>query len=482
MSNKKQATGNLVKTIIGLALMLGFSLLPLNIPYITDLGMKVIGIFLGTIFMWSTGSMIWPSILGVVLLGWFGYKPMGEVLKDWMGNPVAVMIFFLLILVGCFSYYKCTAYVARFFLTNKIVIGRPWLFTLFILLGVYLMATFVNPWAGVFLFLPVVQNLCVEVGYEKTDRYTKLMTILVVMAALLGFPSAYFNGTILGLNGVYAGLAGAPVDGGKYMAVTVPIAILCLVAIVLTMRFLIRPDVSKLKTLTLEQLNKNPLPPMNRTQKIVSSAIVIYILAMLIPVIVPGNPVSDILSRNINGIAMTLVAILCLLTVDNKPILPLGEIISKHFSWPTYLMIASSLSIGGALTSKDVGFRALLDSLLTPIFAEMNYTVFLIAVVVLGVVISNVMNSAVLMLILHPIIFTYAQVIGSDGWAIITLVTFCVIGFAAITPSASPYAATIFGQTEVLEAKNVYKYASLFVLIETLIALAVGIPLINLVF
>lgn len=478
--NKQQK--NTLNTVIGLVIMLGFGFLPFSIPYITPIGMQVIGVFLGTIFLWSTGSMIWPSILAVVLLGWFGYQPMGAVLKDWMGNPVVVMIFFLLILVGCFQYNKGTVYVARFFLTRKVMEGRPYVFTFIVLLGAYLMSTFVNPWAAVFLFMPVVQDICLELGFQKRDLYTKLMTILVIMVALLGFPSAYFNGTILGLNANYAQIAGTEIPGGLYMATTVPLALIILLALVLVMRFVIKPDVTPLSNFSVEQVKKEPLPPMNKKQIWSSVGILVFIFAMLFPVIVPNLAFSALLRDNITGIAMTLVGVLAMITAEGEPVLDFPKVMANNFSWPTYFMIASSLLIGGALTHESVGFTVLLENMLNPIFSDMSVLVFTISILIIAIVITNVMNSAVLVLILHPIIFTYSQVAGIDAIPIVTLVTFASIGFAAITPSASPYAATIFGQKEFVEPGDIYKYASLFVIVQTILVLLVGIPLINLIF
>ncbi|WPJ90467.1 hypothetical protein R0V13_08240 [Facklamia hominis] len=73
----KKETVERLSILIGIAFMLLFWLLPFKSAYITPLGFKVIGVFLGTIIMWSVGYMIWPSILSVALLGWYGYEEMG---------------------------------------------------------------------------------------------------------------------------------------------------------------------------------------------------------------------------------------------------------------------------------------------------------------------------------------------------------------------------------------------------------------------
>lgn len=65
---------------------------------------------------------------------------------------------------------------------------------------------------------------------------------------------------------------------------------------------------------------------------------------------------------------------------------------------------------------------------------------------------------------------------------IVILMTYATIGFAAVTPSASPYAAAIFAQKDFVTAKDVYRYTSLFVLGEILIIILVGIPLAQFLF
>lgn len=269
--------------------------------------------------------------------------------------------------------------------------------------------------------------------------------------------------------------------GGQYMAVTLVVGILSLISITLVMRFILRPNVEPLKNITVEQLNKNPLPPMNTVQKIVFAGILVFILAMLLPTFFPSNPVMAILKKNITGIAMTIVAILAAITVKGKPVLNFSEVISKNFSWQTYLMIGTSMQLGSILTHESVGFTALLQHILTPVFTGMDLTVFIVALLAVAIVATNLMNSVVLVMILQPIIWTFSTITSVNSLPISMLVIFASLATAAITPSASPYAATIFGQKEYVEPTDIYKYASTFVLAESIIIFLVGIPLANLV-
>ena len=54
-----------IHSIIGLIIMFGFGLLP---PFstVTEFGMKMLGILLGLIYLWSFVDMGWPSVVGLI--------------------------------------------------------------------------------------------------------------------------------------------------------------------------------------------------------------------------------------------------------------------------------------------------------------------------------------------------------------------------------------------------------------------------------
>ena len=55
-----------------------------------------------------------------------------------------------------------------------------------------------------------------------------------------------------------------------------------------------------------------------------------------------------------------------------------------------------------------------------------------------------------------------------------------VLSCAMETPAASPFAAMLFGNKEWLEAKDIYKYCGMIILLEFALVLVIGIPMMNL--
>ncbi|MDE6169468.1 MAG: hypothetical protein K2G28_13540, partial [Acetatifactor sp.] len=61
-----------INVAIGLAFMFFFQFIP---PFgsVTEVGMRVFGIFIGMVYMWATVDGIWPELVGMVLIGLSGY-------------------------------------------------------------------------------------------------------------------------------------------------------------------------------------------------------------------------------------------------------------------------------------------------------------------------------------------------------------------------------------------------------------------------
>ena len=101
---KKKKDLYYVHVAIGLAIMAVFWVLPPMEP-ITPLGMKCVGAFLGMVYLWSAIEALWPSLLGLFMIGLSGYG--GEGLNGfnnvWMvgvGANTVLLTLFAMVLFG----------------------------------------------------------------------------------------------------------------------------------------------------------------------------------------------------------------------------------------------------------------------------------------------------------------------------------------------------------------------------------------------
>ena len=89
-----------INSAIGVCIMLFFGCLP-TFSTVTPMGMKILGIYIGLLYLWSTVDLIWPSLLGIVVTGFSGYKTVGALLSAGWGDGTNVYIW----LICLFAYF-----------------------------------------------------------------------------------------------------------------------------------------------------------------------------------------------------------------------------------------------------------------------------------------------------------------------------------------------------------------------------------------
>ena len=475
---------------IGLLIMLIFRFIPVGVlPNVTEPGLQIMGIFIGTIYLWTTSDPSVASITAIVMIGLSDFTTAGGALVGCFGNATVIQMLFLMIFMGGLTNRRLTVYIGRWILTRKVIEGKPWVFTTAILLGSYCMSVFIGCFAPIFLFWPVLYGIFEDVGFKKTDKYPKLIVIGVVLGALIGFPVPPYMSNGLALLGNYRGLLpnfgnlsempGVMIADGTYFIACFIMGLLLIASVVLVMRFVFRPDVEPLKDVTIEMLEKNPLPPMNKAQKIYGVSLVVFIFCMLVPSLLPTVPVLSFLYQNSLLVPVALTVILCLLRGEDGTVLDMQSVMGKDFAWPTFWLCTAAIYLGGVLTNEATGITPFLNTVLSPIFTGMSGAVFTVVLLLVTVVLTNICNSLVIGMIMQPVVLTYCVSAGVNPAPIITLLIFTVLLSAACTPAASPFAAMLFGNKDYLTSGDVYKYATTFVLVELVIILVIGIPFIN---
>ncbi|MFI3208790.1 MAG: citrate transporter [Eubacteriales bacterium] len=478
----KSERNKIIHSIIGVVIMLGVGFLPIEITGITQIGLRIIGIFIGTLYLWSTVEGMWPSLLAVACIGFSSYGTMGSILAAFLGSGTAIQLLFMMLFSGGLIYYGITKYIVRFSLTLKFVQGKPWATTALLLGTCYFIAAFVGPFVSIFIFFSIMYNVYEQVGFKKEDTYVKITLVLVTILSMFGAGTMPYRAGIVSITSSYANLTGgeSTINSGMYFLFTFSLGIILFIALLLVSKYIIRPDMTPLKTLDIEELNKDKLPPMSLQQKIISISFVILLIMMLVPSIFTGIPIMVYLSNCSTAYAMVVVAILCAIRIDGKPVFDFQAVARKQFSWETYMLSMVAILFGSVLTNDSVGLTTFLDSVLTPIFEQISPNAFIIAVIIVTAILTNIGNSLVMGLLLLPIIYTYSVNFGVEAVPIVMLLAFTVNATAAMTPAASAYSAILFGNGEWIKAKDIYKYSGIYVLTLLVVIIIIGIPLVNL--
>ncbi|MGL4798563.1 MAG: SLC13 family permease [Cellulosilyticaceae bacterium] len=462
---------------IGLLLMFGIGYLQ-PIDPITPLGMKIAGIFLGMIYLWTTVDTVWPSLFGIIAIASTGFITMGQAYAQSFGSSQVVLLISILALVGAINENDLCKYIGRWFVTRKIINGRPWVFTFMIFAGVYLLTILTSADTAIFLFWPILYGLFKDIGYKSGDKYATLMVIGVVLVALFGYAAMPFRGIVLLMLENFRDISGIAIDPIAYLGVSVTVGTVLIIGLVFVMKYIYRPDVTILKAVRTEHFEKEKLPPMNAAQKTLMGALVVFMAGMFLPSLLPdGLKIKAFLTMlGSSGFAMLLVAVLCVIKIDGKQLLPLGKILNKVMNWPMICIISAALVIGSALTHPDTGIRTFLSNIFSGVVEGKSPIMIMIIFVTIALIATNFSNNLVIGMIVLTIVTTLAETMGFNPVPVAMLVIFAV-HIASITPAACPYAAILHSNKEWVQTKEVYKYTigmSAYVLI---VLIAVGVPL-----
>lgn len=455
---------------------------------ITPVGVQVLGVFAGTIYLWITIDPIVASLLAIAMLALSDYGPAGSVLTSCIGNATVIQMLFMMIFMAGLSYRGVTNYVARYLITRKIVEHRPWIFTFVIFVSSYLLSVFVNVFLPVLLFWPVLYEVFNQVGYKKDDAYPQIMISAVGLISLIGFPVAPYMGNALVLLGNYQSLLKnydwlseltlLEVNQGRYFLFCFLLGFVIIVCLLLILRFLFKPDMRPLKSLTIEMIEKDPLPEMTGGQIIYGALLIVFILAMLLPSVLPNA--LGMLKNNAAVIPVIMVVAVLLVKEHGEPLLPFNVIMGREFSWSAFWLCSSAILLGGAVTNESTGIVTMLSSVLSPIFLKLEPGVFAVIMVVSSIILTNFCNSLIIGMILQPIVLTYCNIMQVIPVPYIVLLSVSVLSTAFCTPAANPIAAMVFSNKDHIKTQAAYKYAVLMVISEMIIIM-LSIPLCSVV-
>lgn len=487
---KKTPVMTWVHLAIGLSIMILFPMLP-PVSTITPVGMKVMGAFVGMVYLWSTMDMIWPSMLGLLLIALSGYTgdvtgyaAIKMVMKEAFGSDTMVALTFAMILFGGIEYVGCTQYFIRFFVTRKVINGRPFALYFMILLSSYMLAGLTNPVASLLILWPISTELLMEFGYKKGDKAFYSLIIGVLVSAALGQPMFPFKGAAMIVVGAYENLSQTTVPVLQYIAYNLIMSILILSTYIGFLKFVLKPDMSALKNVTTEQFEKNKLPPMNFKQKSFMITMAVYIIVMILPCVLPKTfGIVKIINRiGVIGVNMICIIVLMILKDEGEAVLDFRAIARKSFNWNTYLLVAAAVFGANAISAEITGIKPFLIQSLQPLLGNKPELVFIFLILAFALITTNFANNAGMAVVLLPVIIAFAeQYPGVPTMALSMSVTMMVF-VAFLTPAASPWAGMMFGRKDIINAKEILIIGFPVCISALLFYVIIGFPLAKFLF
>ncbi len=474
-----KGTHRLGITLAALALILLFGLIPAPVG-MTRSAMRVIGIFLGTLLLWLTVSIDWPSLLCMAALAAVPELGVNTILSSSFGNSTFAFLMFTFLCTYALSQTPFVRRCAVWFVSGRLARKGPWQLTLLFFASILLLGLFISPTVLFVLYLPIIEEIYQVLGIRKGERSASMLMMgLVFCCGISSGMTPIAHVFPLMAMEFYHTSTGIAIDYTAYMAAAIPVGLLASAAMMLLFRFVLRPDLTALNTAEAGGL-RDSLEPMGSREKAVLSIFLLVVALWVVPSMV--EPVFPEFYAFINAFGTAYppllgAVLMSMVFLEGKPLLPFGEAMSKGVPWGSLIMCAGTLAVGSAMTNKAIGLTSWLSDTIGPAASSlapmMVVLLFAAWAAIQTNLSSNMVTVSVVTAIAVPICLSMG---GSVNTAAVCSIIGLLASYAFATPPAMPCVA-IAGSSGWTTAGALVKYGFLLMALSVLISVGVGYPI-----
>ena len=464
---------SIVHYIICAAFCLLFRFIP---PFggLTEVGVGILGTFIGAVYGWVLIDMLWTSVLALVGIGLS--IGMNNMMVNSFGSLTIVSMIVCMMAIGVAMKNGAFTWLAMKLLTNKALAGKGYTILAVILILAWLVGSF-NPIIMMMIFASFMISMFEQVGVKKDDKLVIIMFLAVAYQLMRGQILFPFMGTglsyMMAYNNMFPNL---PMPMNQYMILMFTMGIIMLVVLLLLLKFVFCVDVSPLANYKPE----GGVPAATKGQKIALWLFVIFMVMNVLHIFAP-EPLRGFLAQfGIVGIAMMMGAFVPLLKDENgKPLGNLEDLLHL-VNWGQIMMVGYIMVVSSQMMNPTTGISAMMANVLKP-FTALPPLVFIIAVMLFCLILTNVANNMLATILCMPFLVSFGSMIGMNPVGMVCLM-FIVSEFALATPAASPVTGVAFSYTDWVSSSKMTKYGVLLVALMFVVFMLIGWPLASFVF
>ena len=468
-SVKKEYIHYLIALIIGIVIW--FALPASN--GLTDIGVHVIAILIPVLYLWLTTNTHWTCFLALALLVMTQAMTANEVWAGSMGHFVVITVLAYMLLNICLKETGVINKIAIWFVTRKFVQGRPYAFMAMFFASNVIIGMFMDNLSLAVIYIGITSVLCEEIGVKKGDSfYTCMFTGVMWGNVILSIASPIAHALPNIIMGSAEAQLGITITYGQWLAVGVPFAALCYLAIMLVV-LIWRPDTTAFKNFDVEAVKKK-YPPLDARGKFSAFIFILVIFFVLAPSILKDvNPFFAYLN-NIGVVIPALLAIvvLALVRMDGKPILNVPAAM-KEVAWPPIIFAGTVSVFATPLSADNTGISPWLGNIFSFVNGLPPFAVVVI-LMVFAIIMTNLLSNTVTMVLFFNIgVIVLAN--GNTNMGVFTIIIALAASMASLTPSAAVPSPLFFGPGHVT-MKNTLKWNLIWIPL-TFVILVVLFPI-----
>lgn len=477
----KTPTQKIIYIIVALFIVLFFRLLPAP-QGLSASGMHVIGTFIGVLILWITVGIDWPSLLCIASLSFIPELGIDKIIQNSLGSSTFAFLLFTFMCTYALSQTGFIKRIAIGFVTSKISKKGPWQLAVSFFFAVLVIGSFMSPTVLYFVLLPILEEIYNVLKLEKGDKYAGMLMMGLVFTTSIssGMTPIAHVWPVLAM-GVYNSATHTTISTANYMFFAIPTGLILFALLMLVFRLILKPSVKNVENIDYSNLEvlKNKIPKADVGEKLIISIFAAVVVLWLAPGIIKPVLPKAAAFINLYGIAMPPllgVILMSIIRVNGKPLLPFGDAITKGVSWPSAIMAASTLSIGYAMTNKDIGLTTWLTSVFGPVTHNLPALLLVILFVAWAAIQSNLSSHMVTAQLVATVAIPVALASqGSFSAAAIASVIGMVASFGSATPPSMPYVA-VAGASGWTDTKELIKYGIMLMMLVIIISAVFSYP------
>lgn len=403
---------------------------------LTDLGVNIIAIFASTIWLWVFVSTVWPSLLAFALVVIFGISSPNALAAVTYGHWSFGFILTAMLLNAALIETGVIDHISTWFISRKICKGRPWVFITMFLLSEFIVALFLDCAPVTLIYMTMIDSVCKELGYEKGDRFGKVLTAATLWLVVIGYTSTPISHSIALVMMGQLSSVGAPISMLQFCMIGIPFGFLFFIITILALRLLCKPDFTKFEkydpAVKAAQLQK--LTPQAKISVGVFAAVVImWIVPELLNDSLPQ--VASFFSTIGTTVPPLLgIAVLAIIHINGKPVFDVTKGLTQ-ISMPTLIFVMGIQVFCNTITNESTGVNAFLGNVFTPIASSLSPTLFIIVIIVASVVLTQFLSNMVVQSLFFAAFVPVIQATNAAGITSISIAAFGMLLTMAVNVS-----------------------------------------------
>ena len=383
----------LLKILISLLIIAVFWVVPAPAP-LTQIGMRVIGVFIGTVLLLSLVDTVWPAILAVALLGRTGVASLNAAIAGTLGSWIVYFVLMSFVMTYALNKSGFTDRQVAKFMSMKFVSKSPWVFTSSMATIGLILACFMDQVPAAAFMLMFANKVYEELGYTKKDAYPHIANIMVIYAVIIGGAMTPISHSLalLGM-GIYEAAAGASMSLFTYLTFGVPTGLVLYVFLTAVMRLTCRKvDMSKFEHFDVQKVLKQQGKMQLReliTVIIFFGTVVMWMLPGVAGMFTEAPWVAALNDYGITFWAILSVVLMAVISVNDEPIINLKEVMNSQINWAILIFIAIGVYLGSAMSNELTGINAWITSNITPLTSSVPPIVVVLIITTAGVLLTN---------------------------------------------------------------------------------------------